>query len=63
MKPLRIEGYGSTGKIVPACPRTTEALARFVRKRAPTLTFGAVALFTNLEADFHQDDNNCPSMN
>ena len=42
-------------------PRTTEALTRFVRKRAPTLAFGAVALFTNLEADFHQDVNNCPS--
>ena len=42
-------------------PRTTEALTRFVRKRAPDLEFGAVALFTNLEADFHQDVNNCPS--
>ena len=42
-------------------PRTTEALTRFVRKRAPNLEFGAVALFTNLEAEFHQDVNNCPS--
>ena len=54
---------GSTGlrRNCTAFPRTTEALTRFVRKRAPTLTFGAVALFTNLEADFHQDVSNCPS--
>ena len=42
-------------------PRVTEALTQFVRSRAPTLKFGAVAVFTNLEADFHQDINNCPS--
>ena len=42
-------------------PRTTAALTRFVRKRAPALEFGAVAVFTNLEADFHMDTNNCPA--
>ena len=39
-------------------PVTSRLLTAFVRRHAPGHCFGAVALFTNLEADFHKDVNN-----
>ena len=39
-------------------PHVTQLLTRFVHERAPGRAFGAVACFTNLEADFHCDVNN-----
>ena len=39
-------------------PAVTQMLTRFVRSRDPNRVFGAIACFTNLEADFHSDVNN-----
>ena len=39
-------------------PAVTQMLTRFVRSRDPDRVFGAIACFTNLEADFHSDVNN-----